>query len=115
MGRRRAVPCPAWTVRSGHSWGLWSADITGAVTIWAESIRADKAATLDSAKRQDDRQLGRDHFQRETLLLVQEVLADFMRAEGRAQVADVTSIRATGDLSQYPEGISEEYSKRIVA
>jgi hypothetical protein len=82
--------------------------ITGLVTIFAESIRADKAAALDGAKRQDDRQIGRDAFQRQNLLDLQVALAAFGRAEGKANFADTMSLRETGGLRQYPDDISAE-------
>lgn len=53
--------------------------ITGLVTLGVELIRAHKAEAFDSAKRQDERQLGRDQFQRETLLKFQDAVNDFMR------------------------------------
>ena len=46
--------------------------ITGLVSIRLETIRADKEAAFDSAKRSDDRQLGRDAFTRDTLLNLQD-------------------------------------------
>jgi hypothetical protein len=57
--------------------------ITGLLTLGVELIRANKAASLDSAKRRDDRQLGRDQFQRETLLELQRAVTEFMTALGR--------------------------------
>ena len=57
--------------------------ITGMVTLGVELIRANKAASLDSAKRQDDRQFGRDQFQRETLLELQGAIEDLMLALGQ--------------------------------
>jgi hypothetical protein len=48
--------------------------ITGIVTVISERMRADKEAALDSAKRQDDRRIGSDAFQRQTLLALQEAL-----------------------------------------
>ncbi len=54
--------------------------ITGLVTLGVELIRSGKETSLDSAKRQDDRQLGRDQFQRETLLELQRSIDEFMTA-----------------------------------
>jgi hypothetical protein len=48
--------------------------ITGFISIRLETIRASKEAALDSAKRADDRRLGRDAFTRETLLALQDTL-----------------------------------------
>jgi hypothetical protein len=68
-------------------WGLIGAIvgglITGFVTLGVELIRANKAAALDSATRRDDRQLGRDQFQRETLLELQRVVTEYMTSLGR--------------------------------
>jgi hypothetical protein len=55
---------------------------TGLVTLGVELIRAYKAASLDSAKRRDDRQLGRDQFQRETLLDLQGAIHELMTLLG---------------------------------
>jgi hypothetical protein len=70
--------------------------ITGLVTIRAESIRADKEASLDSAKRQDDRRLSLDHFQRETLLELQEALHDAARATSRIFMAHIAAEKEQG-------------------
>jgi hypothetical protein len=68
----------------GAVWGFIGVIIggltTGLVTLGVELIRANKAASLDSAKRQDDRQLGRDQFQRETLLKLQAAINELMAA-----------------------------------
>ena len=50
--------------------------ITGFVSIRLETIRADREASLDSAKRADDRRLGRDAFQREGLLALQDAVGE---------------------------------------
>jgi len=57
--------------------------ITGLLTLGVELIRANRAAALDGAKRRDDRQLGRDQFQRETLLELQGAVTNFATALGR--------------------------------
>ena len=98
----------AWMRLSGGSSEYSSGGSTGFFAIRAESIRADKEAKLDREKRQDDRRLGSDNFQRETLLRLQEDLAVFMRAEGRGHHADVMALREFGGLRQYPPAISEE-------
>jgi len=69
--------------------------ITGLATLGVELIRANKAASLDSAKRQDDRQFRRDKFQRKTLLVLQHAVTEYMTALGR-----VCTVRA-------PETIAE--------
>jgi hypothetical protein len=56
--------------------------ITGLVTLGVELISANKASALDSAKRQDDRRLGRDNFQRETLLDLQGAIHELMTLLG---------------------------------
>ena len=48
--------------------------ITGYFANRRERIRADREAALDGAKRQDDRRLGRDSFQRESLLALQDAM-----------------------------------------
>jgi hypothetical protein len=57
--------------------------VTGLLTLGVELIRANRAAALDGAKRRDDRQLGRDQFQRETLLELQGAVTNFATALGR--------------------------------
>jgi hypothetical protein len=52
------------------------------VTLGVELVRANKAADLDSATRRDDRQLGRDQFQRETLLELQVAIHELMTLLG---------------------------------
>lgn len=92
--------------------------ITGLVTIWAEKIRADKVAALDSAKRQDDRRLSRDNFQRETLLALQDAIGDVnammvryrVRLEGHAPAADTPALyqAATGNVITLRSRIGDE-------
>jgi hypothetical protein len=92
-------------VRSAPFWGfvgvLAGGLITGIVTIRAESIRADKVAALDSAKRQDDRQLKRDDIQRQTLLDLQEAVGAWMRVQMQIEHADVIAIRETGRFGRH--------------
>ena len=81
-------------------WGfigvLAGALITGIVTIRAEQIRADKDAALDSAKRQDDRRLGRDNFQRETLLRLQDAINAVARSSVQIHHHEVTAKGSSG-------------------
>ncbi len=78
--------------------------ITGLVSIRLEGIRADKAAALDSAKRQDDRRLGRDNFQRETLLDLQDAANALQRALFLIHMHDVRTSKATGTWGGTPVG-----------
>ena len=57
--------------------------ITGVVTLRAEIIRADRAETLDRWKRQDDRRLGRDDFQRTTMIDLQQAIKELIELEVR--------------------------------
>jgi hypothetical protein len=57
--------------------------VTGIVTIRAEIIRADRTEKLDRWKRVDDRQLARDQFQRQTLLDLQDAIAELSDIEVR--------------------------------
>ena len=50
--------------------------IAGTIAIVAERIRGANEASLDGARRQDDRRLGRDDSQRETLLRLQDAVND---------------------------------------
>lgn len=85
--------------------------ITGFVTIRAESLRADKAAALDSAQRENARRLERDAFQRENLLLLQAKLVEWLRAMTDMYTADLASVRETGEIDLLPgEGPSREMS-----
>jgi hypothetical protein len=70
--------------------------VTGYFTIRAERIRADKEAALDSAKRQDDRVVGRDNFQRETLLALQETASDLVALAAKVNGSDESSFAKTG-------------------
>ena len=92
--------------------------ITGLVTVWAEKIRAEKVAALDSAKRQDDRRLSRDNFQRETLLALQDAVGDVnammvryrVRLDGHAPDADTSDLYriATGKVITLRSRIGDE-------
>ena len=68
--------------------------ITGLVTLGAEKLRADKAAALDSSKRQDDRRVAHDNFQRETLLALQDAVQDLARATIQIHHHDVMTARS---------------------
>ena len=64
----------------GAIWGLIGVIVGGLLTLGVEIIRANKETSLDSAKRRDSRQLGRDQFQRETLLELQSAINELMAA-----------------------------------
>lgn len=82
--------------------------VTGVVTLLAAKVQADAAASLDSAKRRDDRQLERDAFQRENLLELQDALNRWIRAVNALHAADRRSLRETGSpVSLFPDGLSE--------
>jgi hypothetical protein len=72
--------------------------ITGFVSVAAEWIRSSKEAALDGAKRQDDRRLSLDHFQRETLLELQDAVNDMAR--GSALIL-VEQVRQAGERSRW--------------
>lgn len=54
--------------------------ITGYFTNRGERIRGEKEAALDGAKRQDDRRLDRDKFERQTLVALQDAAGALARA-----------------------------------
>lgn len=76
--------------------------ITGIVSIWLEQIRADKAAALDSARRRDDRRLGHDNFQRETLLAFQEAINAVARTTIQIHHHDVMASKKGGAWRSTP-------------
>ena len=51
--------------------------IAGAIQILGQVVSGRQATAQDGAKRQDDRRLARDAFQRETLLALQDAIYDF--------------------------------------
>lgn len=60
--------------------------LTGGLTLWAQWLRGRQDADLDSAKRQDDRRLGRERFQQANLLELQVALDEWVGTElGRLQ------------------------------
>jgi hypothetical protein len=81
--------------------------ITGGVTLWAQKLRGDQEAALDGAKRQDDRTIARDQFQRANLLELQERFHEWWRVVTQLDETDVRILREHGRLTQVPEGISE--------
>ena len=82
--------------------------ITAIVTLGAEWIRGGHESTLDKERRADDRRLGRDAFQRQNLLELQECLAVWARAEGAAMAFDQLTFRKTGTLSLLPDAMDAE-------
>jgi hypothetical protein len=82
--------------------------ITSSVTLGAEIVRGRNAASLDRKKRDDDRQLARDAFQRETLLALQEALNRWMRAVAQMSMWDTRSLREQGRLVLLPEDLNTE-------
>jgi len=70
--------------------------ITGSITVVAEILRIRGEASLDGAKRKDDRQLGRDNFQREQLLALQDAVNDLTAASVAGYDHYQTAFRATG-------------------
>jgi len=88
-------------------WGFIGVLVGGAVAIAAEYMRGRAAASLDAAKRRDDRQIGKDAFQRETLLALQEALVAFQRAVALVHIADMRTLKERGGLFLLPEGLSD--------
>ena len=84
--------------------------ITGLVTIVAERMRTDREASLDSAKREHDRLVARDAFQRETLLKLQVKLADWLAAMSELYLADRDAVRSTGQVDVMPDELSSRES-----
>jgi hypothetical protein len=80
--------------------------VTGGVTLWAAKIQTDGGSRLDSAKRQDDRQLHRDNIQRETLLELQPRLAEWLRAMALGFMADRKALRTSGALGRRGDELS---------
>ncbi len=75
--------------------------VTGYSTVRAERVRAENAAAIDNAKRRDDRALGRDNFQRETLLALQDVASELVTLATQVNRVDETSFAKTG---KWPSG-----------
>jgi len=73
--------------------------IAGAIQILGQIVSGRQATALDGAKRQDDRRLARDAFQRETLLALQDAIGDIndilvvylARHEGIVPEADLST------------------------
>lgn len=67
------------------AWGFLGVVIGGAVTggiaIWAQWLRGRQEADLDSAKRDDNRRLGREGFQQANLLELQVALDEWVGIE----------------------------------
>ena len=76
--------------------------ITGVVTLRSEAIRADKEASLDGAKRTDDRRLALDQFQRATLLDLQDAVNDMATAGGEAFGESLQVSRQIGKWRHVP-------------
>lgn len=99
--------------------------ITGLVSIRLETIRADKAAALDSAKRRDDRELALDQFQREALLAMQDAVGDVnahmirhrMRFDGVVPAPDTPEKYriATGRVIMLRSRIADEQIREAAA
>ncbi len=90
--------------------------ITGFVTIRAESIRADKAAKLDSAKRQDDRRIASDAFQRENLLKLQEAIEEWIDKVIDQNDRETRSVRGGGSVdsdSSEPQAAIDDATRRM--
>jgi hypothetical protein len=75
--------------------------VTGTFTVRAERVRAEKAEAFDSAKRRDDRLLGRDDFQRATLLALQDVAGTLVTLSAQVHTNDSSAFAKTG---KWPTG-----------
>lgn len=84
--------------------------VSGAVV---ELIRASRVAELDKQKRRDDRRLGLDQFQRETLLAVQDAVNMSARATGKLHLADLRAYRQTGEWGKALVGEEIAESDRL--
>lgn len=71
---------------------------TGLVTLGVELIRAYKTASLDSAKRQDDRQLGRHAFQREWLVALQDAIHTLWMIREHGTPAEMDALLAIAKI-----------------
>ncbi len=72
--------------------------ITGLVTLGVELIRSGKETSLDSAKRQDDRQLGRDAFQREWLVALQDAIQALWMIREHGSPAELDALLAIAKI-----------------
>ncbi|MGH2397618.1 MAG: hypothetical protein ACRDFW_11670 [bacterium] len=61
-----------------------------------ELVRASRVSELDKEKRGDDRRIGRDVFQRETLLDLQQAVGESARETGKLHLHDALEYRKTG-------------------
>jgi hypothetical protein len=83
--------------------------ITGFVTIRAESMRADKEASLDSAKRQNDRKIVSDNFQRENLLSLQDAFDALTAADSAGFELNLEASNVFGELRPWPADFLSRY------
>lgn len=72
--------------------------ITGLVTLGVELIRSGKETSLDSAKRRDDRQLGRDAFQREWLVALQDAIQALWMIREHGSPAELDGLLAIAKI-----------------
>ncbi len=84
--------------------------ITGVVTIGAELIRGRREAGLDSAKRSDDRRLGRDAFQRAQLLELQEAAEQLLNATEAIHF----HAQASGTMFGLPSALENSYDEAVL-
>jgi hypothetical protein len=68
--------------------------LTGHFLTEAEKVRGQQAFDLDAAKRRDDRLLGRDTFQRDQLLALQNAVDSLSRYMNRVYYHDLGAFRA---------------------
>jgi hypothetical protein len=69
-----------------------------------ELVRSRGALRLDKEKRADDRRLGLDQFQRETLLALQDAALQLVSRVGAKQVRDFQAADQSGMWPEMPEG-----------
>jgi hypothetical protein len=100
-----------------HTEGFWGfigvlvgAVVTGSVTLGGELVKGRNDDRLDSKKRQDDRRIVSDAFQRENLLALQDAMDALTAREPDVLGEDLASIRASGSLQSMSDKLFNEYT-----
>ena len=80
----------------GAIWGFVGVVDGGLITVGAEIVRARNDASLDSAKRRDDRAIERDRLQRTKLAKLQSALSELARVTVRISNARLSASAEAG-------------------
>jgi hypothetical protein len=100
-------------IMDGAVWGFIGVVIggliTGLVSYKVESLRAITEAALDSAKRQDDRRIASDAFQRENLLVLQDAFDALTAIEVEGLQLTFERVGKTGRLAEWPADMQDRH------